>query len=111
YRYRLRRVGAYWHLERASRDSEEFLAQYRFTTVPRRLQDYRLGCEYHQTSKDSTFTQKVVATRALEDGRVTVTRDRVLVRRGGARSETALPDETAFHEALERHFGIRLENP
>jgi N-hydroxyarylamine O-acetyltransferase len=109
YRYRLRRHGAYWTLERSSYEKEDYQAQYRFTTRPHRLEDYRSGCEYHQTSPESTFTQKVVATRALEDGRVTVTRDRVIVRRGKTRTETPLPDESAFYLALERHCGILLE--
>ncbi len=110
YRYRLRRHDAYWHLERAPLDADEYGTQYRFTTVPRRLEDYGAGCEYHQTSPASTFTQKVVATRALDDGRITVTRDRIITRRGKTRSETLLPDEKAFHEALERHCGILLES-
>jgi N-hydroxyarylamine O-acetyltransferase len=109
YRYRLTRHAPYWHLERAPRDEEGYRVQYRFTTVPRQLADYRVGCEYHQTSPESTFTQRVVATRALEDGRVTLTRDRVILRQGGARSETPLPDEAAFYSALARHFGIRME--
>jgi N-hydroxyarylamine O-acetyltransferase len=109
YCYRLRRDGEDWHLERAPRHSGEYAVQYRFTTIPRLLSDYRPGCEYHQTSPDSTFTQKVVATRALEDGRVTITRDRIIVRRGTSRTETPLPDESAFYRALERHCGIRME--
>jgi N-hydroxyarylamine O-acetyltransferase len=110
YRYRLNRHESYWHLERAARDQGDYVAQYRFTTTPRRLADYRGGCEYHQTSPDSTFTQKVVATRALEEGRVTVTRDRIILRQGSHRSETPLPDEKAFRTALDRHFGIHLED-
>ena len=109
YRYRLTRHEPYWHLERASCDSDDYGAQYRFTTAPRLLADYRGGCQYHQTSPDSTFTQKVVATRALEDGRVTVTRDRVILRQGNHRSETPLADEKAWYEALARHCGIHLE--
>lgn len=109
YRYRLSRHDAYWHLERAPHDGSEYETQYRFTTTPRSIEDYRLGCEYHQTSPASTFTQKVVATRALEDGRVTVARDRLIVRRGKSRSETPILDQRAFEEALERHCGILLE--
>ncbi len=110
FRYRLNCHDAYWYLERAPNDGGEYGAQYRFTTTPRSFEDYRYGCEYHQRSPASTFTQKVVATRALEEGRVTVTRDRLIVRRGKSRSETPLPDEKAFHEALESHCGIRLES-
>ncbi len=109
YHYRLTWHESYWHLERAHRDRDDYEAQYRFTTASRLLADYRAGCEYHQKSPDSTFTQKVVATRALEDGRVTVTRDRVIVRQGNHRSETPLADEGDFHSALARHCGIHLE--
>lgn len=109
YRYRLTRHEPYWHLERAALDGDDYGVQYRFTTAPRLLADYRGGCEYHQTSPDSTFTQRVVATRALEDGRVTVTRDRVILRQAKNRSETPLADERSWNEALARHFGIHLE--
>ena len=109
YDYRLTRHEPYWHLERASRDGDDYGVQYRFTTAPRRLTEYRGGCEYHQKSPDSTFTQKVVATRALEDGRVTVTRDRIILREGRSRSETPLADDKAFRSALYRHVGIDLE--
>jgi len=108
FRYRLTRHDPYWHLERASH-GDDYGVQYRFTTAPRLLADYRGGCEYHQTSPDSTFTQKVVATRALEDGRVTVTRDRVILRQGNHRSETPLADERAWYEALARRLEIHLE--
>jgi N-hydroxyarylamine O-acetyltransferase len=111
YRYRLTRHELYWHLERAPLDAGSYETQYRFTNVPRTLAEFRSGCEYHQTSPESTFTQKVVATRALEDGRITVTPERVIVRQGKTRSETALGDENEFQEQLARHFGILLEGP
>jgi len=111
YSYRVTRHSPYWHLERAPRGGGDYETQYRFTTTPHVLEDFRGASEYHQTSPLSTFTQKVVATLALEDGRVTVTRDSVIMRHGGSRSETSLADENAFREALARHFGIQLEIP
>ncbi len=111
YRYRLTRHEPYWHVERASHDSDDYAVQYRFTTAPRLLADYRGGCDYHQKSPESTFTQNVLATRVLEDGRVTVTSDRVILRQGNHRSETPLAGEEAFYSALARHFGIHLETP
>jgi N-hydroxyarylamine O-acetyltransferase len=109
--YRLTRGAEYWKLGRRSRSGGGYEAQYRFTTAPRRLDDFRSGCEYHQTSPQSTFTQKVVATRALEDGRVTVTRDRVILRQGEMRTETPIPSESSFRRALAEHLGIALETP
>jgi len=109
HRYRLTRHEPYWHLERAPRDRGDYAVQYRFTTVPRLLAEFRGGCEYHQTSPESTFTQKVVASRALLNGRVTVTRDRVILLQGQERRESPLADERAWNEALARHLGIHLE--
>jgi N-hydroxyarylamine O-acetyltransferase len=109
--YRVSRSEGYFRLERAPRGAIEYVVQYRFTTTPRSLQDFRGGCEYHQTSPQSTFKQKVLATRALEDGRVTVTPDRVVLRRGATRVEMPIDSERAFREALARHTGILLETP
>lgn len=109
YRYRLTQHEPYWHLERSLVEGGNYETQYRFTTAPRTLSDFRAGCEYHQSSPESTFTQKVVATRALEDGRVTLTKDRLIVGRGKSRSERDVADERAWLEALERHFQILLE--
>jgi N-hydroxyarylamine O-acetyltransferase len=110
YRYRLRREREHLLLERAPTGGEPFAPQYRFTTTPRRLEEFRDGCHYHQTSPDSHFTQSVVATRALADGRVTLSRNRLVFRRGAERTELPILDETSWKNALRDHFDIVLEN-
>jgi N-hydroxyarylamine O-acetyltransferase len=109
YLFRLRGPDPLWLLERASSSGGDSAPQYRFTTTARSLEEFRDACRYHQTSPQSTFTQKVVATRALDDGRVTVARDRLIVRQNGTRSETRLASPEAFREALARHVGLSLE--
>jgi N-hydroxyarylamine O-acetyltransferase len=106
YRFRLRGPEPAWLLERAPSNGGDYVPQYRFTTTPRALEEFREACHYHQTSPESTFTQKAVATRALEDGRVTVAQDRVIVRQNGKRIETPLPSLDAWREALARHVGL-----
>jgi N-hydroxyarylamine O-acetyltransferase len=109
YRFRLRGPDPVWLLERASSNGGDYAPQYRFSTTPRSLEEFRDACRYHQTSPESMFTQKVVATRALDDGRVTVAKDRVIVRRNGTRTETPLASPDAFREALAQHVGLSLE--
>ncbi|MGH9321535.1 MAG: arylamine N-acetyltransferase family protein [Vicinamibacteria bacterium] len=109
YVYRLSRAEDIWVLSRAPTDGEEFGSQYRFTLTPRRLSDFRGGCEYHQTSKDSPFTQRVVTSRALAEGRITLTRERLILHSRTGRTETPIPDESAWLDALGRHFEISLE--
>lgn len=58
---------------------------------PRKLQEFSGMCHYHQTSRESPFTQKSVCSRATPDGRITVSDMKLIVTRNGARSET-LPD-------------------
>jgi N-hydroxyarylamine O-acetyltransferase len=109
YWFRLRSAEGGFLLERAPSNEGDYLPQYRFTITPRALEEFRDACHYHQTSPESTFTQKVVATRALEDGRVTVARDRIIVRQNGKRSETPLASPDAWREALARHLGLSPE--
>ena len=110
YRYGLRRELEHLILERAPASEDAFSPQYRFTTTPRRLEEFRDGCHYHQTSPDSHFTQSVVATRALPDGRVTLSRHRLVLRRGAERTELPILDETSWKNALRDHFELVLEN-
>jgi N-hydroxyarylamine O-acetyltransferase len=110
HRYRLRRDGGHHLLERSPSVEDRFEPLYRFTTTPRTLDEFRGGCHYHQTSPDSHFTRSAVVTRALPDGRVTLTRNRLTIRRGGERSETEIPDEPSWRIALREHFDIVLEN-
>lgn len=110
-RYRLRAPdpdGA-WLLERAPAGSSAFAPQYRFTRASRRLRDYEPACLYHQTSPESTFTRKCVVTRATPDGRVTLLKDRLILRGDGEKSESAVEGELDWIRLLRRHFGIALE--
>jgi N-hydroxyarylamine O-acetyltransferase len=108
FRYRLRQAGDQWLLERCGAGESRFTPQYRFTTAPRRLADFQSGCDFHQTSPESHFTRNVVVSRALPDGRVTLTRNRLVLRRGKTRTETLLRSEAAWRDVLAESFGIAL---
>lgn len=102
--YHLERTGEQWFLLHGSSP------KYRFTLTPRELSDFEEACRYQQTSPESTFTQRVVTTRVIPDGRVTLTRDRLVFQQGGERTETKIDNDTEWCHALEKHFDIVLEN-
>lgn len=81
--------------------------EYRFRLKPRRLQDFTPGCEHHQRSPDSHFTQQRVCSLATPAGRVTLGDRRLIVTENGERREQDLADEAGFQRLLLERFGIR----
>lgn len=65
-------------------------------------------CSYHQTSPDSHFTQNRVCSRATPDGRITLSRMKLILTRNGRREEEMLPSEKESTNVLRQHFGITL---
>ena len=94
--------------------------EYRFRLQPRQLADFTPGCEHHQSSPESHFTQQRVCSRATETGRITLNDRRLIVTEGfpsraasvgdksleGRRQERVLADEAEFQQVLREHFGI-----
>jgi N-hydroxyarylamine O-acetyltransferase len=50
----------------------EFVPEYKFSMIERKLEDFFGMCEYHQTSPQSHFTQKRICSLATKDGRITI---------------------------------------
>ena len=65
-------------------------------------------CNYHQTSPESHFTQKRVCSKAVENGRITLSDLKIIKTEKGIRTETELKDESEFLESLKKYFGIVL---
>jgi len=104
--YRLNDAGEYLILER--REAGVWNAQYRFTLKHYNLEDYSGMCHYHQTSPESTFTQRRTCTRATPDGRITVTGLRLITTIRGDKQERELAGDDEWRAALGEHFGIEL---
>jgi N-hydroxyarylamine O-acetyltransferase len=82
--------------------------QYVFHITPHELNDYSGMCQYHQTSPESTFTQKVVCSLATENGRITLTDKKLIITSGSQREERDLSGKNEFAQLLQHHFGITL---
>ena len=83
------------------------VAQYVFSRVPRRLDEFAGGCRYHQTSPQSPFTRGTVCSLPTAAGRITLRNRRLLVTIGTEREERELAP-SAIREVLAGDFGITL---
>jgi len=80
--------------------------QYLFTLERWPLSAFAEGCRHHQTSPESSFTQKTVVSRATQTGRITLSGRRLIVTSNGTRTESELADDAAIARTLSQHFGI-----
>jgi N-hydroxyarylamine O-acetyltransferase len=90
-----------------SADGEKFVQQYKFTLIPRKLNDYDEICLYHQTSPESHFTQKVVCSMATESGRITLSNLKLIITENGVKKQEEI-NEREFQFLLKKHFNIEL---
>ena len=82
--------------------------QYLFSLEPHTLADYAGICHYHQTSPQSSFTQKRVCTLATSTGRITLRDDRLIVTENGAKHEEPIEDNAAWRAVLRARFGVEV---
>ncbi len=103
--YRLRPHAGRWLLLRREGD-DAWQPQYLFTTEPRTLADFAADCRAKQQSP--FWNERPRCSLATPDGRVTVTRERLIVTAGGERHEQELHDHAAYAAALLHHCGVDL---
>jgi N-hydroxyarylamine O-acetyltransferase len=82
--------------------------QYYFDLTPHSFPtEYEATCLYHQTSPQSIFTQKRIATRLTEDGRISLDDEKLIVTKNGQREVIPVSEQERAALLLE-HFGIIL---
>ena len=91
-------------------DTEENLwePQYQFSLRPRKLEDFVRRCRWHQTSPNSHFMKGRVCTKLTANGRVTLTDTKLIVTRGGRRTERPVQGQEEFDKLLRKWFSITL---
>lgn len=82
--------------------------EYIFTTESRNFQDFNGMCHYHQSNADSLFMQGKLITRPYENGRITLTNERLIETISGKTRMETIQSEMEFDEKLEQYFGFRL---
>jgi N-hydroxyarylamine O-acetyltransferase len=94
-----------WELLRRDGDGMP-VTLYRFTEVAHELSEFAPMCHFHQTSPESHFTQNRVCSKALPDGRVTISGMRLITTKHAVRKETVLNNREELRECLRQQFGI-----
>ena len=83
--------------------------QYRFTTDPKRLADYKEMCDFQQDSPTSHFRTRMLCTIATEMGRITLSNNSLTITDKGIKTKTEFADVEEFYFLLKKHFGIVLQ--
>ncbi len=65
-------------------------------------------CYYHQTSKESHFTQKRICSLPTQKGRITLTGDTLKITEKEIVTERLLNNEQEVQQVLWNYFGIKL---
>ncbi|MBC5991876.1 arylamine N-acetyltransferase family protein [Pontibacter cellulosilyticus] len=107
--YRLSQLPAGEVLLEKSEDDVLYQQMFKFALVPRQLEEFSALCEFHQHAPQAPFNKQALCTRPTIKGRITLTADKLVVREGKEKQETAVPTATAFDEFLAQHFNIRLQ--
>jgi len=102
--FRLVQAGDHLQLEKA--ETGRWRRQFSFTFQPRSLEEFAGMCHYHQTSSESSFTQKRICTRATSEGRITLADMKLIVTRNGYREERMLAGERERNDVLREQFEI-----
>lgn len=107
--YRFVRSNNRWLLQRLI-EADEWYDEYSFdmNLTPLVLNGFEEANRYYQTAPESYFVQGRICSHAMEDGRISLTDDTLIVTRNGQREEMPIDGEQAFVRALNEHFGIRI---
>ncbi len=85
--------------------------EYIFKNKKRGFMEFEKMCAYHQTSPNSHFTRKRLITIPTENGRITITKNKLKIREFDLTTETVLESETEFEKELWDKFKVRMGKP
>jgi N-hydroxyarylamine O-acetyltransferase len=106
--FRLERDNAHQVLSRWNRQRSSWEPQYKFKLRPRKLRDFFARNKFQQTSAKSHFTQNRVISQLRPRGRITLTDTKLLISRGGRRTERKVGSDKEFNRLLFKYFRIHL---
>jgi len=95
-----------YDLRRKRDDNTDWRTVLRIDTTAMRLEDFIDACIFNQTSPDSPFTHKDLATIATPAGRITLSGDTLITTRNGNKHESTISADEK-KDVLEQYFQIR----
>lgn len=96
----------YYDLQQ-SNDDGEWKTRNRFKTTPRQLDHFKEALHFNQTSPESNFTKRELATIATDDGRVTFSDHKLITTHRDGKEERPIQDEEK-PAVFKKYFGIEL---
>lgn len=106
--YRLLQDGNTFLLQRRSPE-KDWAPQYQFTRTPHQLEEFAPMCHFHQTSPESSFTQRRLCSLATPDGRITLEGMRLITTNKGEKTETEVTNDEEYRQLLREKFCIDLD--
>jgi N-hydroxyarylamine O-acetyltransferase len=106
--YRLSKIENEWTVLRKDINSS-WEPQYLFTLIHRQFADFSEMCEYHQTSQDSSFTQKRICSLATKNGRISLSNMRLIITESDTRKEMVMSGIEEYGQALQSYFGVQID--
>ncbi|MBV1910661.1 MAG: arylamine N-acetyltransferase [Kangiellaceae bacterium] len=88
--------------------TKEWQPQYQFSLNAHQIEDFTEMCDYQQSSPESNFTKKSVCSRATDNGRITLSNNKLINTRADIREENSIENINQYRELLIQHFGITL---
>jgi N-hydroxyarylamine O-acetyltransferase len=89
------------------REGTDWKRQYAFAAKAWPLAAFEPGCQYHESSPDSHFTQNTAVSLATPSGRVTLSERRLIRTESGVRREELLASDEQVRRTLEQVFEIQ----
>ncbi|HOI28983.1 MAG TPA: arylamine N-acetyltransferase [Melioribacteraceae bacterium] len=89
-------------------EENDWMLQYTFKTIPRKLSDYSEMCDFQQDSPDSHFRTRMKCTIATPTGRITLSDNSLTITRHGEKKRTEIADNRQFFNFLYQYFEIEL---
>ena len=105
--YRLLNKDNRWVLQQRF-EAGDWKSQYIFDMKSHPLHHFDAMCDYHQTSRSSPFTRKIVSSRATGQGRITYANGRYIENEQDHREEILIKSKYRMNEILRSKFGISL---
>jgi N-hydroxyarylamine O-acetyltransferase len=90
-----------------STDGAAYKTLYQFTLKPHEPIEFLDMVHYHQTSPNSTFTQKKLITKLTPTGRITLTNNKLIIKDMAVVTEYPVLNAEDFFAKTEEHFGIK----
>ncbi|WP_410769929.1 arylamine N-acetyltransferase family protein [Fontibacillus sp. BL9] len=82
--------------------------EYTFSLEERKLEDFRERCLYFETSPGSRFRKNRVCSLERENGRISLTDDKLILTENGIKTDKDITTEQEFDRHLSELFGIVL---